>query len=193
MSSTRIDLTYLSTEDEEILAFGRSFGVETIKRPAYMATDTASASDVVTHFIKELPARIVDQDPYIVHLQPTSPLRSSIHIDQALDDMLSAGSHTLVSVVELGKSPFKSFSLDANGRLQALFDERFSNMRRQDLPRAYLPNGAIYVFRCSAFLKRDGFPSNGSLPYIMSEEDSLDIDTEEDILFLTKKLGEIRG
>lgn len=45
----------------------------------------------------------------------------------------------------------------------------------------FAPNGAIYVFRVSEFNARGGFPSNGSMPFAMNANDSLDIDTEDDI------------
>ncbi len=67
------------------------------------------------------------------------------------------------------------------GDLQSLFDEGLSNARRQDLQDTYVPNGAIYIFTIAEFLKRKGFPSNGSLPFIMSSNDSIDIDDKEDL------------
>lgn len=193
LKSRYIDYTYLSSDDDEILSCGSALGARTIKRPAKLASDTASADDVVMHFLQEIPERLVEQDPYIVYMQPTSPLRSSQHIDLALEQMEMQHAHTLVSVVEMAKSPFKSFSMDADGRLQSLFDEKMSNVRRQDLPRAYMPNGAIYIFRMSDFLGRSGFPSNGSVPFVMSDADSIDIDTEEDIRYLEYILREKNG
>ncbi len=116
-----------------------------------------------------------------MYLQPTSPFRTARHIDNALEQMQAEKGHSLVSVLEMEKSPFKSFTLDANGHLQSLFDEKLSNARRQDLPAVFVPNGAIYVFRVSEFKSKCSFPSNGSIPFIMNQEDSLDIDTEDDI------------
>lgn len=193
LDSRYIDHVYLSSDDDEILLCGSAMGVRSIRRPAELASDTASADDVVLHLFKEIPAQLVEQDPYIVYMQPTSPLRSARHVDQAVEQMEAQHAHTLVSVVEMAKSPFKSFSVDADGKLQSLFDEKMSNARRQDLPKAYMPNGAIYIFRMSDFLDRAVFPSNGSVPFVMSEEDSIDIDTEEDIRYLEYVLKEKNG
>ena len=193
LDSRYIDYVYLSSDDEEILLCGSAMGAQPIRRPAELASDTASAEDVVLHLFKEIPARIVEQDPYIVYLQPTSPLRTAQHIDQALELMEARHAHTLVSMVEMAKSPFKSFSLNADGRLQSLFDEKMSNACRQDLPKAFIPNGAIYIFRISDFRDRAGFPSNGSVPFVMSEADSIDIDTEEDIQYLEYVLRKRNG
>ena len=136
-----------------------------------------------------MPPKLHAQDPYIVYLQPTSPLRTAIHIDDAFNQMQRNNAHKLISVVEMAKSPFKSFILDRSGLLEALFDEDKTNARRQDLPRVYLPNGAIYIFRLSDFNCRSKFPSNGSMPYFMSDKDSLDIDTEADFDLLNAVLG----
>jgi CMP-N-acetylneuraminic acid synthetase len=152
-----------------------------ILRPEEFATDTASAVGVVEHFIGTLPNTSLREDPYIVYLQPTSPLRTARHIDDAFEQMQAANAQSLMSVSESDRSPFKMFTLDAEGRLQSLFDEKLSNARRQDLPTVFAPNGAIYVFRVSEFKARGGFPSNGSMPFVMNVNDSLDIDTEDDI------------
>lgn len=193
LNSRYMDYVYLSSDDDEILLCGNAMGARPIRRPAEFASDTASADDVVIHFFKEIPEQLIEQDPYIVYMQPTSPLRSAQHIDLAFEQMEAQHAHTLISVVEMAKSPFKSFSMDANGRLQSLFDEKMSNARRQDLPKAYMPNGAIYIFRMSDFMDRVGFPSNGSVPFVMSEADSIDIDAEEDIRYLEYVLREKNG
>jgi len=191
--SKLIDRTFVSSEDAEILGFAAQSGAETIRRPADFATDEASAVDVVCHFIDWLPEDLRRQDPCIVYLQPTSPLRSSEHIDTALRLMAKLDKFTLLSVTELKTSPYKSFNIDDNGELQSLFDEKLSNCRRQDLPKTYRPNGAIYVFRISDFLERTGFPSNGSVPFVMNEQDSVDVDTEADIILVEKILEQQYG
>jgi CMP-N,N'-diacetyllegionaminic acid synthase len=179
--SNYITSVYVSSDDEAILRHAQTIGATGIVRPNEFATDTASAIDVVDHFIGTLSITLLQEDPYIVYLQPTSPIRTARHIDDALGQMLAANAQSLMSVSEMKKSPFKMFTLDAKGRLQSLFDEKLSNARRQDLPAVFAPNGAIYVFRVSEFKARGGFPSNGSMPFVMNGNDSLDIDTEDDI------------
>lgn len=181
LDSKYVNEVYLTSNDELALSYGEEVGVISIRRPVEYSTDTASANDVVEHFLKTLSESLLKQDPYIIYLQPTSPLRTSKHIDDALDKMLEQGLNKLISVVEMTKSPFKSFVLDKQGCLQSLFDERMTNQRRQDLPAVYAANGAIYVFCLSDFSEKNTFPSNGSYPYVMSEVDSLDIDVEEDL------------
>jgi CMP-N,N'-diacetyllegionaminic acid synthase len=191
--SKYIDSVYVSSDDEEILTHAKTIGVIDIARPDEFATDASSAVEVVSHFIGALPRPLLMEDPYIVYLQPTSPLRTSLHIDDAFERMESNSGRSLVSVTTIEKSPFKSFVLNADGCLQSLFDEKLSNARRQDLPAVFIPNGAIYIFRVSEFKSRGGFPSNGSIPFIMSQKDSLDIDAECDIHCAEIILGDGNG
>lgn len=193
LDSVEVDQTFLSSDDGEILDFGNRMGVNAVNRPSACATDDASAADVVRHFIEALSDEVRACDPVIVYLQPTSPLRDARHIDRAIALLREHGATMLVSVVELQKSPFKSFGLDDRNRLRSLFDERLSNSRRQDLPRTYIPNGAIYVFSVGEFMARRGFPSNGSVPYVMNEVDSIDIDTPDDLLRAERILGDRHG
>ena len=181
LHSKFIDDVYLSSDDSEILDIGTATGVHALRRPDAAASDTATADDVVTHFIGSIPRDIVTSNPYIIYLQPTSPLRTAVHIDAAFIEMEIRKSDLLISVMRLNKSPYKAFSLDKDGRLLSLFGERYSTTNRQDLPETYYPNGAIYIFPLEEYVKRGHFPSEGSAPFVMSDGESIDIDTEADL------------
>lgn len=193
LDSKLIDEVYLSSDDDAILSYAQDLGIKTIMRPKKFSTDYATATEVVEHFFSTVPEVLLNQDPYVVYLQPTSPLRNNIHIDEALELMAKEKTHTLLSITQLEKSPYKSFFINQEGQVQSLFDEKLSNARRQDLPTTYISNGAIYVFRVSDFKKRSGFPSNGSTPFIMNREESVDVDTEEDIKYIESLIGARNG
>lgn len=191
--SLLVDAIWVSSEDNEILNISDSLGAKTLIRPSELADDNASPDEVVHHFIQSLPDGVRGRDAVILYLQPTSPLRDEIHIDCALKAMNVTKANGVISVVEAEKPPQKSFQLNENGRLISLFDERQSNLRRQDLAPCYYPNGAIYAFRISEFISRNGFPSNGSIPFVMSYEDSVDIDDIADVKRAELALGEKSG
>jgi CMP-N,N'-diacetyllegionaminic acid synthase len=181
LDSEVVDEVYLSSEDAEILAIGRNQGVRLHTRSAAAASDIATANDVVNDFLAALPKSVVDADPFIVFLQPTSPLRTGKDIDAAFALLEQCRAELCISVLELSKTPFKAFSLDGEGRLQSLFGEEMTNANRQVLPKVYYPNGAIYIFPLRSFVDKSGFPSNGAVPYVMSERRSIDVDSEEDL------------
>lgn len=189
LGATLVDETWLSSDSAEILAIGEREGVHCITRPAAAASDQATAVDVVDHFIGQLPAAVLSADPVLVYLQPTSPLRDSRHIDEALRLLDAEGVESVMSIVENSHSPYKFFRLDDSGLLMSLFEEALSNARRQDLPRTFRPNGAIYAFTVSAYRRRGGFPSNGATPYLMDETASIDVDTIDDLLMVERALG----
>ncbi len=162
-------------------------------RPYALATDTAPTKDVVRHALDWFELRGISFD-YILLLQPTSPLRESFHIDQAIDLILETKVSSVVSVCEMQHSPLWSMQLDASGMLDIKSNEKYLNMRGQDLPAYYRLNGSIYLTKVSEFLKHEQFAITGScLPYIMSANDSVDIDTAEDFqlaeYFLQKKIS----
>ncbi len=188
-----VDSVWVSSDDDEILRVAEISGAHALTRPTEFADDCAAAAGVVQHFISCLPSELQRHDTIIVYLQPTSPLRNEKHIDTALEAMQQASAIGVISVVKADKPPQKSFRIDESGCLQSLFDEQLSNARRQDLPCCYYPNGAIYAFSIGEFLSRKGFPSNGSLPFFMSSEDSIDIDNIADLFRAEIALGEKNG
>ena len=179
--ATLVDHVCVSSDDTEILTLSKNLGATTLNRPAALANDKTSANEVVYHFIDSLPEVLKKENTVIVYLQPTSPLRNWMHIDHALKAMDMANGGGVISVVEADKSPYKAFQLDKSGKLVSIFAEKMSNACRQDLPLCYYPNGAIYAFRIDSFINNKGFPSNGSIPFIMSASESVDVDSFDDL------------
>jgi CMP-N-acetylneuraminic acid synthetase len=188
MDSSLIDDVWVSSDDPEVLRIAKSVQANQLIRPKEFALDKSSAIEVVSHFLSTISLDDKNVNDYIVYLQPTSPMRNWYHIDDAINHLLLNKVNSLVSLIMLRKSPFKSFLIDEAGRLQSLFDEELSNARRQDLQDVYIPNGAIYIFQIKEFIERNCFPSNGSIPFIMKEEDSIDIDEKEDLIKAEKIL-----
>lgn len=66
-----------------------------------------------------------------------------------------------------------------SGVLEPLFPEAVS-ANRQSFDEVYRPNGAIYIFTYEEFKKTGKIPIMGALPYVMSVEESVDVDTQAD-------------
>ncbi len=188
--NSHIDEVVVSSNDELVQKVAEAENVEFLLRPEALCSDTASAYSVIQHFIDVIRARYGEEsgDYLVVYLQPTSPLRNEQHINDSLELMQRLGTRSCISVCDVKDPPYKYFKLDVNGRLDSLFEEELTNARRQDLPQTYKPNGAIYLFYVKDFLAHQAIPSNGGAPYIMSTEDSVDIDEEKDIEVLTSIL-----
>jgi len=77
-SSRLIDTLICSTDDDDIEIAALIHGCLTLRRPAELASDTATSEDVLRHALLHYPADIV------VLLQPTSPLRTTEDIDACI-------------------------------------------------------------------------------------------------------------
>jgi CMP-N,N'-diacetyllegionaminic acid synthase len=190
LEAKKIDQVWVSSDDPFICEIARKAGSNIITRPKNLADDTANANSVVNHFLDSLSEKKISGDTVIVYLQPTSPLRTATHINSALTIFEQMRLKALVSVRKSSVSLFKALKLDENNFLETLFEERLSNANRQDLPDCYFPNGAIYAFLVSEFYARGGFPTNGAYPFLMSDDDSVDVDSLDDLEKIRKIMGE---
>ena len=173
--SRYIDSVVVSTDDAEIKSVSKNAGAEVpFTRPAELSTDSATGLSVVRHALDQLPGYDL-----VVLLQPTSPLRSVDDVDAAIE-MVHSSKCMVVSVVEAAKSPFWMFGLSSDGLLQPLMNEGLSRTNRQELPRAYVLNGAVYAANVNDFVNHESFLSPSTRALIMPAERSIDIDTELD-------------
>ncbi len=180
LKSKYITKTIVSSEYEEILNFSKNYGADVIERPDNLASDTATSESVVDHMIDFLQCNGEEFD-ILVLLQPTSPLRTSIDIDSAFETMFDNNSTAIISVFETDNKILKSFKYGVNGYIEGISNNKYPFMRRQDLPKTYMPNGAIYIVNIDAFRASRGFMTDRTSCYVMPITRSLDIDTELDL------------
>jgi len=181
LKSKYIKRVVVSSDSDEILEIANSYNVESIERPEYLAQDDSSTIDVIKHVLNVV-NQTKDYFPEILMLlQPTSPLRDANDIDSAVKMFLEDDSaDSLISVSKFNHNPFWSFKIE-DKFLSPAFNEEFLNKRRQELPELFLPNGAIYIIKTSELLEKNSFYVEKTKPFLMSEEKSLDIDTELDL------------
>ena len=84
IKSKYIDKIYVTSDNKSILNYCNKFKLSCIKRPKFLSKDKTTAVDVLKHTIKYIDKSILKQNPYIIYLQPTSPLRTYIHIDKLI-------------------------------------------------------------------------------------------------------------
>jgi CMP-N-acetylneuraminic acid synthetase len=170
----------VSSEDDEILTTAKNYGADIVKRPQELATDNAPSELVIKHVIEAQLKKGVSYR-YAILLQPTSPLRTSTHIDQAYELLLCEKASSLISVVEFEYTPFKCFVINKDNTLQGLYDNIAPFKNRQELPPCYLSNGAIYIFETEKFIRDMSFYQEPCVPFIMNKTESIDIDTLRDL------------
>jgi CMP-N-acetylneuraminic acid synthetase len=177
-----VDAPLVSSDDDAILDEALRLGVINHRRDEFASQDDSTAGDVIRDFLHATDVEIDPSvDPWIVYLQPTSPARTADMVEAAFDVLSEHQPHakSLVSVTHPPKSPYWTLTVGVDGRLHPLFPEVYG-LNRQQNDEAFMPNGAIYIFKLSEFLKTGKFPIDGAVPFFMSAEDSIDIDTLED-------------
>lgn len=177
--SKYVSEVFVSTDSDQIADVSISHGARVVKRPDEFAKDDSPTIDSVFHTVESIKS---EYDPsIIVLLQPTSPLRDSDDIDMSIELFFANKCMPVVSMCEVEHSPYWYFKFH-NGHFEPLFAGHLKN-RRQDLPRIYRPNGAIYISSLNDLYKNHGFYSDDIIPYIMPTDKSVDIDTEIDFKF----------
>lgn len=176
--SARLDRVLVSTDDAEIreIACAADANVPFL-RPPDLARDDSPHIDVVLHALDWLAEHDGTTPEYVVLLQPTSPLRLAEDIDAAVALALQHDAEAVVSVVETHVHPVLTYSLLEDGTLKPFVHSPVPYPRRQDLPKAYHVNGAVYVNRARSLRDTRTFYPEGVLGHVMPEERSLQIDT----------------
>lgn len=165
----------VSTDSLEIKEVVESLGlVVPFLRPSKLATDTADTYEVLLHALDYF-KKYNPEPNKIILLQPTSPLRTSHHIEEALKryndnlDMVCSVKITNVSPYYLLKKE------DKDGYLKPFME--YNVGRRQDAPILWELNGAIYIINVKSLLNQSMQQFEKVKKYEMDEESSLDIDT----------------
>ncbi|MCH2108618.1 MAG: acylneuraminate cytidylyltransferase family protein [Polyangiaceae bacterium] len=176
LHSRLIATTTVSSDSEEILDIAHHSRAKSLKRPASLATDTASSDAVIQHFIDS--QNLSDSDAILL-LQPTSPLRTAQHIIEAIQLFESSG-QTVISMKAADECPFKGFRVE-QGTAIGYFGKHAPFSRRQDFPELFYANGAIYIFRVADFKEEGCIPRQSIAPFLMDQVSSVDIDSIEDL------------
>jgi len=169
LAASDLDAVVVTTDDPEIAEVARTHGASVpFMRPAALAADDTPGIDPVLHALEMLPG--FDR---LVLLQPTSPLRVTADISEAIALSADHGDCNVVGVSEARHSAW-TFPAASDGTLDlGVLDQA---VRRQDLPVRYALNGAIYVTPVDRLRERRSFLVPGTRPYIMPPERSVDID-----------------
>jgi len=187
--SALLDRIIVSTDDTEIASVSEGLMCEVMMRPATLSTDETPTLDVLQHVVRNLKVNEGYVPDAVMTLQPTSPLRTADHIDEAVSLFMSDSlADSLVSCIDVPHiyHPLSIMKKDASGYLQSYSDQA-QPTRRQDKERVYARNGAaIYITRTE---RLNEYVFGGRIiPYQMPENLSLDIDNEADIVLAERAL-----
>ena len=177
----------VSTDDDEIIRVVEDYGLKVpFKRPDQLATDTATTNDVLLHAVDFYEKKGIHYHVVIL-LQPTSPLRTSIQVKEALE----LYNEQLDMVVSVKESYAASVICAENevGFLEFCFNK--SGSRRQEMTPYYEYNGAIYVINIANLKKKELGGFTNKKKYVMDEISSIDIDTTLDWIIAESIINQV--
>lgn len=160
-----LDSFIISSESKNILKVAKKFNCEIpFIRPRHLSKDNVGATEVVYHAIRAIKKKY----DYVVLLQPTSPLRDSNDIDEAIAKIIDKKALSLFSVYFSKTSQKFPITITKKGFIKKI--EKFTNKSN------YYLNGAIYICKINYFLKKKTFYSYKAIPFFMPKSRSVDID-----------------
>jgi YrbI family 3-deoxy-D-manno-octulosonate 8-phosphate phosphatase len=162
----------VSTDDDEIAAVTKKCGAEVIRRPADISGDLATSEAALQHALDWLRETENYRPELVIFLQPTSPLRAPVAVDEAVSTLTRNGADSLFSACPQHGFVWRRH----NGELESVTYDYRRRIMRQNGPEHFVENGSIYVFR-PWVLERTGARLGGKIAiYLMDYLHSMQID-----------------
>ena len=188
LASCGVSRTIVSTDSEEIAEISKFYGAEVpFMRPAEFASDMSTDREFLIHALGWFAEHENFRPDYIVHLRPTTPLRDSEVIDDAIRIIKKTDAATSLRSAHLAsKTPYKWFEMDDLGFFKGIrpYDLRpeYYNLPRQSFPNVYDPNGYVDLLRVSQLLSSPNVHGDAILGYVTPF--CHELDSPEDLLLM---------
>lgn len=199
LKSKYVDNVFVSTDSEKIAKIAKECGANVpFLRPDELAADDSLTSDAILHVLEQLSMKGESYD-YFALLEPTSPLRKSDDIDDAISMIVqNTDADSLVSVGEVHmEHPMIVKKIDAKGFVAPYISNIVKIHQRQQADEAYFPYGVIYISKVSEFKKNRTFYTKKTVPYFIERWQNYEIDDQLDFMIIEQimkiKMEEING
>ncbi len=185
----------ISTDSDEIASISQQYGAEVFfKRSAEMASDTAGKLEVIRDAFKRSEVHYGEKYDYLIDLDATAPLRDVEDIIKSFQQFLENDNDNLITAMPSRRSPyFNLVEVNSNGKVSISKTLDNSIVRRQDAPKSYDMNASIYIWKRDIILNVNSLFLDNTGLYVMPEERSIDIDTEQDYKFVEFLMRECRA
>ncbi|OJY29719.1 MAG: acylneuraminate cytidylyltransferase [Myxococcales bacterium 68-20] len=183
-----IDRVIVSTDDAEIADVARAHGADVpFMRPSALARDDTPMVPVLKHALEWIEDEEARRYESVLLLDPTSPARLPDDITRAAE--MLAASETADGVVACSRPSFNPFWVgvtNADGMVRRTFEPEKTYARRQDVPKFFRVNGALYLWRRDYLLGADAswLSSGKHLMLEIPEERAFSIDDERELRLL---------
>ncbi len=168
----------VTTNDPDVIRICEHYSLPVpFVRPEHLSLDTSTSQEVILHALDFYSEKGQDFET-VVLLQPTSPFRKTQDVQNSLA-VYQSSCDMVVSVFETSSNPyFTLMEMNNSGYLEK--SKKGSFTRRQDAPKVYELNGAVYVMNAESLRHQSISEFTAIIPSIMSEDQSVDLDTLRD-------------
>ena len=165
---------FISTDSKKIANFSKKMGVEVpFIRPKSISEDNSTSIEVANHFLEWIKKKKI-LPKYFVLLQPTSPFRTVKTIKECTTELIRNNDCNAIVAMKYQKNNVTALKyLDKKMYLK---DIKF----KKDIQKVIEPTGCYYGIKTIAFLKQQTFFPNKTIPYLINELESIDIDNNFD-------------
>ncbi|MBQ6379051.1 MAG: pseudaminic acid cytidylyltransferase [Prevotella sp.] len=174
------DEIMVSTDDPVIAEVAKQYGAKVpFLRDASTSNDTAGVAAVLVEVVNEYQKRCMAFE-YVLAVYATQPLLKPSNLVKAFEQLSTTkGAESICTVEQYSYPPQRATVIDENGELKQLHPENYY-ARSQDLQPIYHDCNQFFLFKTYALLRDQKLYTEHTLPFILAESESQDIDTMED-------------
>ena len=177
--SKYIDEYIVSSDSDDILDVAKKLDCKIYKRKNVLDTQT-SAEGLIETITNVYGSNIINSEPFIlVELMVTNPLKTYEDIDNTIEKIFNG--NCSVSVIRIFDHHPSRIKMIENGYLEDFWPEEPESRRQDLIPPAYVRNGSIYVMWWNDLFMNNQRLCGKIVPYIMSNENTINIDEPEDL------------
>lgn len=189
--SPLISKVVVSTDSPIYAEIAKGYGAEVpFLRPKEISQDTSTDLEFMQHYLNFCLRDGLEYPDAILHLRPTFPCRNVVDLECFITTFIKNWNHydSIRSVIKSPKTPYKMYRItDVNKNIQLTplyqtvddIDEPY-NQARQVLPKTYMHNGCYDMVKSEIVMYENSVSGKRIMPYIMNENEQIDIDTDED-------------
>lgn len=168
------DVVVVSTDDATIASIALNYRADIFMRSKETSTDEAMLADVILEYINKVDFKSIS----LCCLLPCTPLLKAENLQEALQLYETGFPDSVVPVVQYPLPYQRALMIDS--MKIKMINEGMYNVRSQDLPPIYYDPGQFWILNKYSFLDYKKLYMPNSIPYLMSEMNTQDVDTIED-------------
>jgi len=179
IKSGLFDEIMVSTDDKEIAEIANKYGAKIpFMRSNKNANDFASTEEVIFEVLEEY--KICGSEYYyLCCIYPTAPFVTAKKLKDSFKLMLDKNAEGIIPVVKFSYPIQRAFRINSKNNLEYIWPENIDK-RSQDLETSYHDAGQFYWSNVKSFYKNKNLVTDNTMPFVLTEMEVQDIDTEED-------------